>query len=102
VGDVLLGDYKIAGSAQRRYRGTVLQHGSILLSRSPAAPELPGIAELSSVKLSAEELAGRWLPKITEALGLVCRVADMKPSEIARAQELFGGRYGSKEWTVLK
>ena len=30
---------KIAGSAQRRRRGALLQHGSVLLGRSPAAPE---------------------------------------------------------------
>ena len=34
-GDVLLGAAKIAGSAQRRSRGAVLQHGSVLLRRSP-------------------------------------------------------------------
>ena len=37
-GDVLVGGVKVAGSAQRRCRGAVLQHGSLLLARSPAAP----------------------------------------------------------------
>ena len=39
AGDVLLEGAKIAGSAQRRQRGSVLQHGSVLLARSPGAPE---------------------------------------------------------------
>ena len=50
-GDVLLSDVKIAGSAQRRCRGAVLQHGSVLLARSPAAPELPGLAEVAAISL---------------------------------------------------
>ena len=42
-GDVLVGQTKIAGSAQRRRRGAVLQHGSVLLRRSPAAPRVAGL-----------------------------------------------------------
>src|SRR4051812_42296912 len=38
-GDVLVGRAKVCGSAQRRQRGAVLQHGSILLAQSAFAPE---------------------------------------------------------------
>ena len=38
-GDVLVGTHKIAGSAQRRKQGAMLQHGSILLEKSAFAPE---------------------------------------------------------------
>lgn len=38
---------KIVGSAQRRRKGSVLQHGSILLKSSPHAPELTGITDIS-------------------------------------------------------
>jgi lipoate-protein ligase A len=48
VGDIVAAGYKIMGSAQRRSRGALLQHGSLLLSRSPHAPSLPGIAELAA------------------------------------------------------
>ena len=34
-GDVLLGEHKICGSAQRRRNGAVLQHGSLLWRASP-------------------------------------------------------------------
>ena len=40
--DVLVGDAKIAGSAQRRHRGTLLQHGSVLLRRSVSGPRTGG------------------------------------------------------------
>src|SRR4029453_12753533 len=45
-GDLLCGHAKIAGSAQRRRRGAVLQHGSVLLAASRCAPELPGIENM--------------------------------------------------------
>ncbi|MFO0427929.1 MAG: biotin/lipoate A/B protein ligase family protein [Planctomyces sp.] len=39
---------KIVGSAQRRRKGAILQHGSILLAASRHAPEIPGIRDLCS------------------------------------------------------
>jgi lipoyl(octanoyl) transferase len=44
--DVVLDGQKIVGSAQRRRRGAVLQHGSLLLRRSEFAPEFPGVLDL--------------------------------------------------------
>ena len=40
--------HKVLGSAQRRRRGAVLQHGSLLLRRSDAAPEFPGLFDLAA------------------------------------------------------
>ena len=37
---------KVVGSAQRRRRGTILQHGSILLRRSDLLPDMLGICDL--------------------------------------------------------
>jgi lipoate-protein ligase A len=54
-GDVLLRSAKVVGSAQRKQRGALLQHGAILLARSPYAPALPGIQELSGRTLSFEQ-----------------------------------------------
>src|SRR5947199_272477 len=46
--DIVLGGSKLVGGAQRRRSGAVLQHGSLLLARSPATPELPGLSELAT------------------------------------------------------
>lgn len=54
------GTVKIAGSAQYRRRGAVLQHGSILLAKSEAAPHLQGIADIFGRTVAPEELARRW------------------------------------------
>ncbi|NIL97049.1 MAG: lipoate--protein ligase family protein, partial [Planctomycetales bacterium] len=47
AGDVLVGGTKIAGSAQRRRRGAVLQHGSVLLQTSESSPELAALNDLA-------------------------------------------------------
>jgi lipoate-protein ligase A len=52
--DLLIGDAKVVGSAQRRHRGAILQHGAILLATSPHAPMLPGIWELTGRELTTE------------------------------------------------
>jgi lipoate-protein ligase A len=45
-GDIVMGGFKVVGSAQRRLKHSLLQHGSLLLDRSPCATELPGIFDL--------------------------------------------------------
>ena len=45
-GAEIVGHPKIAGSAQRRRRGTILQHGSILLKSSVLLPDVAGISNL--------------------------------------------------------
>lgn len=48
TGDVVAGDHKLMGSAQRRQRGALLQHGSLLLSQSDYAPSLPGLRQVAA------------------------------------------------------
>jgi lipoyl(octanoyl) transferase len=68
--DIVINDSKIVGSAQRRRRGAVLQHGSILLRASAHAPEFPGIRELAGLELSPEDLLANLIPAIAGALSL--------------------------------
>lgn len=42
-----VGGSKVLGSAQRRRKGAVLQHGSLLLQASRFSPELPGVFDLA-------------------------------------------------------
>lgn len=44
--DVVIGSNKIIGSAQRRRKGAILQHGSILMRSSPLLDEVPGLLDL--------------------------------------------------------
>lgn len=98
-GDVLVGQTKIAGSAQRRRRGAVLQHGSVLLRRSPAAPELPGLEDISGVALSADQLAAAWLPRLTDRLNIAWQPDQLSAPERRRAAALAESRYAVVAWT---
>lgn len=44
--DIVLRGRKVLGSAQRRRRGAILQHGSLIRSASPLAPDLPGLKDM--------------------------------------------------------
>jgi lipoate-protein ligase A len=100
-GDVVLAGYKVAGSAQRRRKGAVLQHGSILLSRSPAAPELPGIAELGRV-VSVEGLLAEWQPRLCAGLGTDWKLTSPSEVVVNRAQALVRGKFGTPHWNERK
>jgi lipoate-protein ligase A len=101
-GDVLLGKSKICGSAQRRRRGAILQHGSLLLERSRQAPELPGIKELSGqtpevallIEILRQELACR--------LRLALDSQAFSPAESAEAQELAQEKYRVADWNCRR
>ncbi len=54
--DVLCGSDKVLGSAQRRRKGAILQHGSLILRTSAAAPEIQGLDELSGKPVQLEPL----------------------------------------------
>jgi lipoate-protein ligase A len=68
AGDIILKGQKVVGSAQRRCRGAVLQHGSILLAKSGYAPELPGIRDLGDFQIETRDLAERLRAALTARL----------------------------------
>ena len=73
AGDVILAQSKICGSAQRRRRGAILQHGSLLLARSACAPQLPGVLELCAISLEMGEIASRWSREIAANAPVISR-----------------------------
>jgi len=99
-GDVLVGTAKVAGSAQRRKRGAVLQHGSLLLGRSPAAPELAGLSELSALPTSEERLIHGWLDRLSECLGASWQIEPLTVPERDLAARLAETKYASAWWNL--
>lgn len=99
IGDVLLGEHKIAGSAQRRRRGAILQHGSVLLAQSSYVPELPGISDLVGETIEFSHLAEAF--SMAASHGLHFEFQDSAPCdlEIAAATRLCATRYGAEAWT---
>ena len=101
-GDLLLGMHKVAGSAQRRRRGAILQHGSVLLSRSCSAPELPGINDLSSNKLTFDDLSHQFTLLFAEHFSAQISLAEVTAKEHAAAQRLVREKYGAESWTFRR
>jgi lipoate-protein ligase A len=99
AGDVLVGQTKIAGSAQRRRRGAVLQHGSVLLRRSPAAPELASLEDASGKTVDIGQLSRLWLAKLAARLVVTWLAGTRSPQEERLAAALVESRYASARWT---
>jgi len=101
-GDVLVGHAKIAGSAQRRARGAVLQHGSVLLGRSQAAPELDALKDLSAGPVACRQLIDAWLEKLGPRLALTWRQEPLSDDQRQLAAALVETKYGSANWTISR
>jgi lipoate-protein ligase A len=102
AGDVLLGDAKIAGSAQRRHHASVLQHGSVLLKRSDASPELAGITELAGVQIEPWDLAQCWAECLAGELGMPLKRCELTEREWEMAQTLGRERFVHPRWTCRR
>jgi lipoate-protein ligase A len=93
---------KVLGSAQRRSRGALLQHGSLLLEKSPAAPELVGLRDLTGYVFSAAAIRpeiGLLVERLEAALGLRFSPAELPPDLQLKAREISNKKYGSATWT---
>jgi lipoate-protein ligase A len=97
-GDVLVGPIKVAGSAQRRNHAAVLQHGSLLLGRSPAAPELLGLREITRQDFVLEEVLDRWLTLLSERLQLEWFREGLSQTERERAAQFVAGKHAAERW----
>ena len=106
LGDVLLteidshpGDHKIVGSAQRRRRGSVLQHGSLLWATTPAAPEVFGFTNLTCVSTALDEAAMGLVASILRALSLSSETTRLTSEMVAKVEKICAERYNLSAWT---
>lgn len=99
AGDVLVAGHKIVGSAQRRFHGAVLQHGSILLAASAAAPELPGVLDLCPELPDLSVRLAQWQQELPSLLGADACLGRLTAQEHHRAAEIARGKYGHVSWT---
>jgi lipoate-protein ligase A len=89
--DVIVSRQKVAGSAQRRRRGAVLQHGSVLLRRSPLAPAVPGISDLApQVSYQPWLAANDFVEALTASLFSEDPSEQMHPEDRDFATKLIG------------
>lgn len=102
IGDVICQQKKICGSAQRRGRQAVLQHGSILLQQSPFTPELPGIYELTGVMITSDELQRRWMPRLAAQLGVEFLPSQLSAKELSESARVQESKFCSDQWTLRR
>lgn len=93
AGDLLIEGSKVVGSAQRKRKGALLQHGSILLERSEFAPMLPGINDFAGrTAFTPESLAVRLSTKFQTERG------EWSPYELERIDAIRAEKYANPEW----
>ncbi len=96
--DLVLDASKVVGSAQRRRPSAVLQHGSILLQRSPAVAELPGLRELTGLSMSPADLS-HVSEDFFHSLGLEPAASTLSEEESSEADRLEAEVYRNPAWT---
>ncbi len=98
-GDLMCGEAKVVGSAQRKQRGALLQHGAILLARSPFTPALPGLQELAGFDpRRVEELQAALLDAFAHETGWQLESTDWSAAERATAATLAETKYRQASW----
>jgi lipoyl(octanoyl) transferase len=97
-GDLRCAGHKVVGSAQRKYRQALLQHGAILLASSEHAIQLPGLKELIGVELSLDQLQREILGAFQFETGWQVRQAQWSPDEENAIREKVLEQYGSSVW----
>ena len=97
-GDLRIGRNKVAGSAQRRQRGALLQHGAVLLTASPHTPTLLGVAELCGRRLSAAEVAEAVQECFIRRSGWRLRASEWTDEERGRTNALAAEKYCQAAW----
>jgi lipoate-protein ligase A len=96
-GDLVLDTHKVSGSAQRRHRGALLQHGAILLAQSPWTPSLPGLAQFGAT-LDTEELSRELLACIMRSLHWNLVAGQWTDQERERTAHLIRHKYAAADW----
>jgi lipoate-protein ligase A len=94
--DIVVGDRKLAGSAQRRLPGAVLQHGSIILDASHAEQPSAGVDEFC--QMAPEGLAKRIAALFAKENGLSLQPDAWRGAELAAAEK-HRCRYNDPAWT---
>lgn len=97
--DLVCAGRKVVGSAQRKSKGAILQHGSLLLGRSGHAPELPGISDLGGPDRAIADWSGLVARTIAASLGLEPSGADFPAGLEQRAGALERLVYRDPGWT---
>ena len=93
--DVLLDGDKLAGSAQRRTKTAILQHGSIILANRYEQHHVAAIT--NHVDLEDDALLTPFVDALEQRLGVTFEKGEWSEVELARADDS-AAKYGGEEW----
>jgi lipoate-protein ligase A len=95
--DILIGGRKIGGSAQKRCRGAIFQHGSI-----PIAPQPHGasLSDLLGRTVPREELSKILAGSFKETFNITPAEGRLSTREEDILEDLRARKYGSREWNI--
>lgn len=105
--DLIVAGYKVLGSAQRKGKRAVLQHGSLLLAASPLAPQLPGLRELGLAQVDSDAVesdraSATISRRIADSLGSLLSIRWTSNSwtdqELFRRQFWMTSRFQDPSW----
>lgn len=96
--DVVIGTDKVLGSAQRRRRGAVLQHGSLVLRKTETAPQFPGLFDLGQA-INEAQLLELLALATAKVLGEPLRSTVFDQAILQRARQLHDEKYTTLEWS---
>jgi len=102
AGDLLVNGAKVVGSAQRKQRGALLQHGGILLARSPHTPTLPGLLELTGRPFKAPDVVQAVQSFFAGSTGATLMEQVLSAEEQAVIAELKTKKYESSAWNLKR
>ena len=100
--NLMLDGSKVVGSAQRRRRGALLQHGSVILATSPHAPDVIGLQELAGVAFPFSTARELFVQAVLRSLGLHAEPASMEEPERELAAHLASSKYSSRRWNCRR
>lgn len=106
-GDVVFGDihnenHKICGSAQRRWKTAILQHGSLILRTSASAPRILGLAEVAGRQIQEARLLVDWAGAVSAELQQTFQSAKLTDREIEDSERISTEKYSADSWTRKK
>jgi lipoyl(octanoyl) transferase len=97
--DLVCHGHKVVGSAQRKHRSALLQHGSILIARSEYTPALPGLHELDGFPTNSfQAVASAILLTFHAATNWHLERCDWTAAEAERREELILTKYTRPSW----
>ncbi len=101
--DLIVSGYKVLGSAQRRTKNAILQHGSLLLQSSCRAPQLPGIQELLGRTIAMSELTEALQQHFRAALRIShWEAGSLSQPERSRVESVRQERFADPAWLARR